>query len=272
MVSSIHFISGLPRSGSTLLCAVLKQNPRFLAAMTSPVNSLCTSLIPKMGVGTEFAAFFNDDRRRSVLRGVFDGYYEMATPDQVVFDTNRTWTGRAALIRDLYPQARIICCVRDIWWIIDSIEHMIQKNPLQVSRLFNFKPGSSIFARVETLMNPETGLIGIAWNLLREAWFGPNATMLIIVQYESLVQQPEKTIDCLYEQLGLPSFGHDFDQLDYSEPVYDSHLGLPGMHSVRPRLEAQRRQSLLPPEIPAKCADTSFWMKPETNRNNVVVI
>ena len=31
-----HFISGLPRSGSTLLSAILLQNPRFHAGMSSP--------------------------------------------------------------------------------------------------------------------------------------------------------------------------------------------------------------------------------------------
>ncbi|MEG3906006.1 sulfotransferase [Microcoleus sp. B4-C5] len=34
-----HFISGLPRSGSTLLAALLRQNPRFHSAMTSPVGA-----------------------------------------------------------------------------------------------------------------------------------------------------------------------------------------------------------------------------------------
>jgi len=34
---TFHFISGLPRSGSTLLSAILRQNPRFYAGMTSPV-------------------------------------------------------------------------------------------------------------------------------------------------------------------------------------------------------------------------------------------
>jgi sulfotransferase len=29
MQNGIHFISGLPRSGSTLLAAILRQNPRF---------------------------------------------------------------------------------------------------------------------------------------------------------------------------------------------------------------------------------------------------
>ena len=272
MITNIHFISGLPRSGSTLLAAILRQNPRFVASMTSPVGLLCSSLIPNMSAETEFGTFFDDDRRRHILRRVFDGYYAQTASDQVVFDTNRTWTGRAALIRDLYPRSRVICCVRDLWWIIDSIEQMVQKNPMQVSRLFNFKPGSSIFARVDTLMNPESGLIGVAWNLLREAWYGPNAGMLLLVRYESLVQHPEQAIRHIYDELGEPFFAHDFDHLEYNEPLYDARLGLPGMHSVRPKLQLQQRKSLLPPEIPAKCADTSFWTKPEANRNGVTVI
>jgi hypothetical protein len=32
MLNGIHFISGLPRSGSTLLAALPRQNPRFHAA------------------------------------------------------------------------------------------------------------------------------------------------------------------------------------------------------------------------------------------------
>jgi sulfotransferase len=32
-----HFISGRPRSGSTLLSAILSQNPRFNAGVSSPL-------------------------------------------------------------------------------------------------------------------------------------------------------------------------------------------------------------------------------------------
>src|ERR1700689_2782805 len=113
MPRTIHFISGLPRSGSTLLCALLRQNQRFAAAMTSPVVSLVNALLPKMSEGKEFAVFFGDDRRRALLRALFDAYYAHVTAAQVVFDTNRTWTGRVALLADLYPEARIICCVRE---------------------------------------------------------------------------------------------------------------------------------------------------------------
>ncbi|HEY1980268.1 MAG TPA: hypothetical protein VGH13_09265 [Xanthobacteraceae bacterium] len=40
MQAAIHFISGLPRAGSTLLSAILRQNPHFRAGMTGLMGSL----------------------------------------------------------------------------------------------------------------------------------------------------------------------------------------------------------------------------------------
>ena len=45
MQNGIHFISGLPRAGSTLLAALLRQNPRFHAGMTSPVGAIFNAKI-----------------------------------------------------------------------------------------------------------------------------------------------------------------------------------------------------------------------------------
>jgi sulfotransferase len=39
-MKSYYFISGLPRSGSTLLSGILKQNPDFYADIASPVQGL----------------------------------------------------------------------------------------------------------------------------------------------------------------------------------------------------------------------------------------
>src|ERR1700753_2342600 len=86
----VHFISGLPRSGSTLLSALLRQNPRFCAGMSSPLAPLCVTLHQKMGTG-EFSLFFDEGRRLAMLRGLFDAYYSQATAGQLVFDTNRSW-------------------------------------------------------------------------------------------------------------------------------------------------------------------------------------
>lgn len=272
MVKTIHLISGLPRSGSTLLCAVLRQNPRFAASMTSPVVSLVNALLPKMSGGKEFSVFFDDERRRAMLRGLFDAYYAHLPSEQTVFDTNRIWTGKAALLHDLYPEARIICCVREVGWIIDSIEKMLRQNPLQVSRIFNFQTGSSIYGRVETLVNSDNGLIGVAWSSLREAWFSQYAKRLIVINYDKLVREPQLIMKRLYEELREPFYEHNFNHVSYDEPDYDSAIGMPGLHKVREKVGYQKRELCIPPDIFAKYGDTSFWLKPEMNRRGATVL
>ena len=60
-MSQFHFISGLPRSGSTLLAGILKQNPRFHAAMSSPVAGLVNGALEQMGAASESYSFFDEN-------------------------------------------------------------------------------------------------------------------------------------------------------------------------------------------------------------------
>jgi sulfotransferase len=46
--SAIHFMSGLPRAGSTLLSAILRQHPRFHAGITDQVGSLVEAMLRNM--------------------------------------------------------------------------------------------------------------------------------------------------------------------------------------------------------------------------------
>jgi sulfotransferase len=271
LATQIHFISGLPRSGSTLLCALLRQNPRFAAAMSSPVASLVTSLHQKM-CGGEFSVFFDDERRATMLRGVFESYYANTGVNQMVFDTNRSWTAKMPLLNALYPGSRVICCVRETGWIIDSVERMLARNPLQLSRMFNFRPGASVYTRVDLLMNSETGLIGLPWANLREAWFGAEAHRLIVVPYETLARAPRAVLQQLYRELGEPWFEHDLAHVSYDEPDYDAAIGMPGLHQVRPKVEYLSRRPVIPPDLFAKHAHAHFWAKPELNPHGVTVL
>ena len=53
-MTAIHFISGLPRSGSTLLAALLRQNPRFEAGMSGPLAGLFGALLSEMSARNEY--------------------------------------------------------------------------------------------------------------------------------------------------------------------------------------------------------------------------
>jgi sulfotransferase len=189
-----------------------------------------------------------------------------------VFDTNRAWTGKAALLSTLYPESRIICCVREIGWIIDSIENMLRQHPLQPSRMLNFQTGSSVYGRAETLMNSDNGLIGLAWSSLRQAWFSEYAKRLIVINYDKLVREPQLIVKRLYEELHEPLFQHDFNHVIYDEPDYDASMGMPGLHKVREKVEYQKREPCIPPDIFAKYADAGFWLKSDMNRRGVTIL
>jgi sulfotransferase len=271
MLTAAHFISGLPRSGSTLLSALLRQNPRFCAGMSSPMAAFCGLLHQRMCLG-EFSVFFDEGRRAAMLRGLLDAYYAHLQPGQVVFDTNRAWTARVPLLALLYPRSRIICCVREVGWILDSIERLRAKNPLQLSKMFSAQAAATVYTRAEALMNSEKGLIGGAWATLREAWFADEARRLIVIPYESLVQKPQRTLRRLYEEIGEAPFEHDFQNVSYEEPDYDAQLGMPGLHTVRPVVRHEERVARIPPDLFAKYANTSFWAHGELNTRGVTVL
>src|SRR5215475_3957017 len=103
MQANIHFISGLPRSGSTLLAAILRQNPRFHAGMTGPAGSLVEAMLRAMSMNNETAIFLNDRQREALLHAVFAGVYADVPAQHVVLDTNRLWCTKLPLITALFP-------------------------------------------------------------------------------------------------------------------------------------------------------------------------
>jgi sulfotransferase len=268
---TLHFVSGLPRSGSTLLAAILRQNPRFHAAVTSPLYPICMALLRQLGPATEHAVFITDERRRRILTALFEAYYQPGA-DQVVFDTARLWSGKLPLIGALFPRARVICCVRDVRWILDSAERMHRKTPLQTSALFEHDPGTSMPIRVASLMEPTKGFVGAAWTALREGWFSDQADRLLVLRYESLVADPGAAIARLYQALGEPGFDHDFQALSYREAAYDARLGMPGLHDISGPIRQQPRPSVLTPDLFDKYGTLQFWLNPAGNPRGVEVI
>jgi sulfotransferase len=63
MSTGIHFISGLPRSGSTLFSALLRQNPHFCAGMSSPVMPIYAATQLALSTKNEFHVFITDRQR-----------------------------------------------------------------------------------------------------------------------------------------------------------------------------------------------------------------
>ncbi|MFC3612520.1 sulfotransferase family protein [Lutimaribacter marinistellae] len=253
-----HFISGLPRSGSTLTAALLRQNPRFHAGMSSPIAGLFDGMIAQVSAGTELSSTVTQAQRARLLRGLFESYY--ADHDEsVIFDTNRAWTANLPALVQVFPDAKVICLVRELSWIMDSMERQFRQNAFEHTRLFNTPAErSTVYTRVEALAGANR-LVGYPWHALREACYSEFADRLVIVDYELLIRRPAEVMKLLYEFLGEEPFEHDFEAVTYDAPAFDAGLGLDGLHRVHRTVAPRPRDTILPPDLFEKYANLAFW-------------
>ncbi|MEM6460392.1 MAG: sulfotransferase [Pseudomonadota bacterium] len=258
MSHRFHFISGLPRSGSTLLAAILRQNPRIHSGMSSPVASLYEGLIAQVSAGSEISTMVTVEQRARLLRGLFELYYQ-DRPEPIIIDTNRSWTANISSLAALFPKAKMICTVRDVNWVLDSLERQYRSNDFENTLLFNNKgERATVYTRTEALANANR-LVGFAYHALREACWGDHADQLVMVDYELLTAEPETVIKLIYEFLGEEPFEHDFENVVYDAPEFDQQLGLRGLHKVREKVAPQNRNTILPPDLFERYDNMAFW-------------
>ena len=266
-----HFITGLPRAGSTLLSALLLQNPRFHAGMASPVGGLFKGMLNQLGAGSEFGPVVTKEQRKRLSRGLFDSYYaDQAGNKEVIFDTNRMWSAQMPALMDLFPGAKLIACVRNVAWVMDSIERRYRANPYEITRLFSDDTErNTVYSRVETLAQ-RNRMVGHPWTALKEAFYGEHASSLLLVDYDLLAQAPQKVLPLIYQFLGEPEYTHNFKQVTYDAPEFDEALGLHGLHKVREHVALEPRQTILPPDLFKQYAQLSFWIDSAGSRANVI--
>jgi sulfotransferase len=265
----IHFISGLPRSGSTLLAALLRQNPVFRASVSTPLWEMFTAVLQKMNFSDGRLLLPDEDRQR-ILKSLVESYCGDLPPQTVVFDTHRGWTASLPAIAELFPEARMLCCVRSPAWILDSVEQLVARSPFRLSKMFDPRVGANIYQRIEAMMAKD-GFVGMPLANLRQAWYSSQAQRLIAIRYDSLATQPAAVMSGLYQALGCEEFAHDFDRVEYDETELDARINMPGLHTVSGRVEPKKRVTVLPPEL-FKQADFSFWDAPGQNPRGVLVL
>jgi sulfotransferase len=259
-MKELFFISGLPRSGSTLLSAILRQNPDFYADISSPVRGLVASTINGI-TESESNHLIDEPRRKHILRALVQSYYDAVTP-KTVFDTSRGWTAKTSLLKELYPQTKIICCVRDLPWILDSFERIAAKNTLYNAALTDDEARQTVTTRCDALMDvKKEGQVVKPYYFLEEGLL-LNPDMIMLVEYESLCKTPEGVMREIYQFIGKPYFDHDFDNVEYENEVFDRALNMKSLHTVRRKVTWEERPTILPRSVWEKYAGKEFWRVP----------
>jgi sulfotransferase len=267
MDKTYHFLAGLPRSGNTLLSAILNQNPDIYSSPLSPVSGLMWNYKSSYQLEQINRNKENKLRADAVLSLFMENFYK-DVEKPVVIDREKAWGTPANLdlIKEyITPTPKIIFTVRDILDIIASFVKMdanyLKANSLDSGK-FHLNYRSQKDAIAEYLMS-DYGDIDKALLSLASAFLPENKGMFHIVEYNDLVLKPEETMSSIYRFLELPEYEHNFNKIEKLEVDNDEAVGLPkNLHDIRKSLSKSTTDSgILSDYIKHKYSNMEFWRK-----------
>ena len=257
LTKAYHFIAGLPRSGTTLLSTILRQNPAFEASISGPLARFVRAMIQESSSQGGYRFECPPDKRRKLIGGLFDNYYDDPTKT-VAWNTNRGWPLLLPTIKDLYPNAKMVMCVRDIGWVLDSFERLQRANPFAFTSMFSPEENVNVYTRCETLLHPHRTL-GFAYSAVKQALSSEYKNSIMWVDYIQLAKDPEMILKAIYGFIGQPYFAHDFNDVEASYDEFDEEVQLPGLHTTRKVVGYEERETIIPPDIWARVQGMSIW-------------
>lgn len=257
MNKKYYFITGLPRSGTTLLSTILNQNPKFQASISGPLARFTRAIIEQSSAMSGYRHQCPSEKRKKIIQGVFDNYYDDPTKE-VFFDTNRGWGLLTPFIKDLYPYTKLIMCVRDLNWVLDSFEQLYRKNPYDKNLMIPDEWATTVYSRSDYLMQ-ESSTVGFAYMALKQAITSDEKNMIMLVEYEQLCKNPEGMMKAIYNFIDQPLYSHNFNDVESSYDEFDDDVNIKGLHTTRKKIEWVERQTILPPDIIHKFSGMEVW-------------
>lgn len=264
-----YFMSGLPRSGSTLLSSLLNQNPKFYSGPSSPVVPTMIALEQSLANDELYLAYPKQPQAAKIISSVLENWYgDVEKP--IIFDKNRSWVNRLHYIPGYFGiEPKVLYPVRNIDEILASFISMYRRNPYTGQGRIPFldemliKSNMSLSDdnRCEALCSP-AGIVGASYNGLKQVFAEGKEKSIHIIEYDDLINNPEDTMRKIYDFLGQEYYAHDFTKIENIHRERDAEVyGLADMHEVRETLEktSSKPEDVLSPGILEKCKGAEFW-------------
>jgi len=248
-------LSGLPRSGSTILSAILDQNPLIHAEGNSAV---CQFMWDIHQAGTVNAAEqLKGNNRMGTVKDIIQQvphiyYKDIPRGKEIIVDKCRAWTiaSNVELLRThIDPHIKIIVLERSVTAIMQSFMKLYKNNQWSEEYMHQILK-AMLVPNVDPIMR---SIIGINMAKKENALRPPAQQTFLFIQYEDLIAKPAETIERIYAFCGWVPFAHRFDKIVNTHPENDAYYNLKGFHTIRPTLSKQENTVILPPDILAKC-------------------
>jgi sulfotransferase len=236
-MKNFYLISGLPRSGSTLLCNILAQNnDLFVSKSTSGCHDVLFSvrnqwdkLIEHQAEGVDYSQL------KRVLQNILNSYH--STDKNVIIDKGRGWLSLIEMVEFITGQIpKIIVPVRNINEILSSFEKLWRKSTGQTQWNFegeNYFQAQTLGGRCDIWSNSSQP-VGLAYNRVKDAIDRGYKEQLLFLEFDELTSNPSEALKRVYNYLQLPCFDHDFNNVpQYTQEDDEGVHRIPNLHKIR---------------------------------------
>jgi sulfotransferase len=231
-----YFLSGLPRSGSTLLSAILNQNPNVYVTPTSPLLDQLVSNQDTWNRMVETKASGLPIQLDNLTRRLINAMY-MHVPQNIIIDKNRGWGKNMPASTILFKkEIKMIATTRDLPSIMASWLVLLKKNPN--SYMKNVLNEKGLEYNDENMMNEMyENMVKDCMEALQQAKKDAS-NRLLLIDYDEFVIDPKQKIIEIENFLNLPQHNYDLNNIQSLTNDDDlSAWGLSGMHTIRSNIK-----------------------------------
>ena len=238
-------LSGLPRAGSTLLSAILSQNPLIHSEGNSAVCQIMwdmeKSLINNCGEQ------INANNRQSTVNDLISNipyiYYKNNDKNEkIVVDKCRSWTlseNVALLKKYIDSNIKIIILERPLLEVVNSFVKIYNKNNkiIDIERLFDYN--------TEPIMRSFEGIVNAKKN--------NQDNNFLFITYKELITDTQTTLKKIYDFCNWTYFEHNLKNIVPKYKENDTIYNLNGFHDVHPEITKPDYNINLPLNIIHQC-------------------
>ena len=221
-MQQLHYCLGLPRTCSSVIMNIVKENPRIFTTGTCCMPYFVDACQERSSEVSEFIALDKDVLHNSYinfLRQGIRGWFEAMTDKPIVFSKSRIWSEYLPHTFALDPNSKYLVILRDLRDIICSFDSLIWKYPQVGYGGFHQEPFEH---RMKMYCTDTQSLLGrplqLLPHLMEVAHKNPNS--FFVCKHEHFNEQPRKTLQMIYQWLGEENFEHNLDNIpepDYKE-------------------------------------------------------
>jgi len=238
-------LSGLPRSGSTLLSAILSQNPNIHSEGISSVCQIMWDLeLSCSSIEKQLISVNRQQTKFDLLSSIPDIYYKNITKP-VVIDKCRSWTmpDNLNLMKNyITVNPKIIILERPLVDIVKSFVNL---------RIENNHKGNLEEGLLDDFSEP----IVRSLNGIKFAKNNNNENTFLFITYDNLINNTYHVLNQIYCFIEEPIFKHDLNNIINKFPKNDKIYNLMGLHDIRPTISKRQINVELSSEIIKRCQE-----------------